>query len=97
MVAHLSNYPKYDRQLEGGQQTLSFQPKKDGEEGAQLVVMSFSVEVARKALAQMICVDELPFRFVEKQALDIILMCCNQNSRSLISYGFCLFKSIIRV
>lgn len=48
-----------------GQQTLSFQSKKDGDEGVNLVAMSFSVEAARRALAEMIVLDELPFRFVE--------------------------------
>ncbi|XP_057489452.1 zinc finger BED domain-containing protein RICESLEEPER 4-like [Actinidia eriantha] len=48
-----------------GQKILGFQPKKDGEEGVELVSVSFSVEAARKALAEMIVTDELSFRFVE--------------------------------
>ena len=47
------------------QQTLAFEPKKDGEEGFQLVPIAFTVEAARKALAKMVIIDELPFRFVE--------------------------------
>ena len=48
-----------------GQSTLFFQPKKEGEEGLNLVATRFTVEAARKALAEMIIVDELPFTFVE--------------------------------
>ena len=48
-----------------GQQTLAFEPKKDGEEGFQLVPTAFTVEAVRKALAEMVIIDELPFRFVE--------------------------------
>ena len=48
-----------------GQQTLAFEPKKDGEEGFQLVPTAFTIKAARKALAKMVIIDELPFRFVE--------------------------------
>ena len=47
------------------QQTLAFERKKDGEEGFQLVPTTFTVEVVRKALTEMVIIDELPFRFVE--------------------------------
>ena len=47
------------------QKTLGFQPTKDGEEGVELVSLSFSVEAARRALAEMVVIDELSFRFVE--------------------------------
>ena len=36
-----------------------------GRKGVSLVATSFSIDIARKALAWMIVVDELPFRFVE--------------------------------
>ncbi|XP_050262612.1 zinc finger BED domain-containing protein RICESLEEPER 2-like [Quercus robur] len=42
-----------------------FEPKMDGEEGFQLVPTAFNVEASRKALAEMVIIDELPFRFVE--------------------------------
>ncbi|KAL4607447.1 hypothetical protein ACB092_09G175100 [Castanea dentata] len=45
-----------------GQQTLAFEPKG---EGFQLVPSAFTVEASRKALAEMIIIDELPFRLVE--------------------------------
>ena len=48
------------------QQTLAFEPKKDGEEGFQLVPTAFTIEAARKALAEIVIIDELPFRFVER-------------------------------
>ncbi|XP_050251415.1 zinc finger BED domain-containing protein RICESLEEPER 1-like [Quercus robur] len=37
----------------------------NGEEGFQLVPTAFTVEASRKALTEMIIIDELPFRFVE--------------------------------
>ena len=37
----------------------------DGEEGFQLVPIAFTVEASRKALAEMVIIDEFPFRFVE--------------------------------
>ena len=37
----------------------------DGEEGFQHVLTAFSVEAFRKALAEMVIIDELPFRFVD--------------------------------
>ena len=48
-----------------GQQTLAFEPKIDGEEGFQLVPTTFTIEAFRKAFAEMVIIDELPFRFVE--------------------------------
>ena len=67
MLAHVPNYPKNPNRedLVKGQQTLAFEPKKDGEDGFQLVSTTFSVETSRKALAEMIIIDELPFRCVE--------------------------------
>ena len=37
----------------------------DKEEGLQLVTTAFTVEASRKALAEMVIINELPFRFVE--------------------------------
>ena len=37
----------------------------DKEEGLQLVTTAFTVEASKKALAEMVIIDELPFRFVE--------------------------------
>ena len=37
----------------------------DGEEGFQLVPTAFSVEASRKALVEMVIIDELLFRFVD--------------------------------
>ena len=38
----------------------------DGKEGFQLVPTAFTVEASKKALAEMVIIDELPFRFVER-------------------------------
>ena len=48
-----------------GQQTLAFEPKMNGEEGFQLVLIAFTVEASRKAFAEMIILDELPFRLLK--------------------------------
>ncbi|KAF7137434.1 hypothetical protein RHSIM_Rhsim07G0172000 [Rhododendron simsii] len=51
------------------QKTLAFEPVNGGGIGTvpKLTAVSFSVEACRKALAEMIILDELPFRFVEGQ------------------------------
>ena len=48
-----------------GQKTLDFEPKKDGEDGFHLLSTTFSIEASRKALAEMIIIDVLPFRYVK--------------------------------
>ncbi|KAF7141255.1 hypothetical protein RHSIM_Rhsim06G0136800 [Rhododendron simsii] len=61
MLAHISvckKYP-YNREPTGGQQTLSFEPKKDGKEGFKLVATIFSTESARIALVEMVMLGEL--------------------------------------
>ena len=67
MLAHVPNYPKNPNRedLVKGHKTLVFEPKKDGEDGFHLVSTIFSIEASRKALAEMIIIDELPFRYVE--------------------------------
>ncbi|XP_028084977.1 zinc finger BED domain-containing protein RICESLEEPER 1-like [Camellia sinensis] len=65
LLSHVASCLKYPyREQEKSQHTLSFQNKKDGD-GVGLVATSFTVKGARKALAEMIILDELPFRFVE--------------------------------
>ena len=63
----MPNYPKNPNRedLVKRQKTLAFEPKKDGKDGFQLVLTTFSVETSRKALAEMIIIDELPFRCVK--------------------------------
>ncbi|KAL7254644.1 hypothetical protein ACSBR1_008905 [Camellia fascicularis] len=66
LLAHFASCVKYPyREVEKGQSILSFQFKKDGVEGADLVATTFTVKAVRKALAEMVIIDELPFRFVE--------------------------------
>jgi hypothetical protein len=48
-----------------GQNTLSFEPKKEGEKGFDLVATTFTIEAGRKALSKMIILDDLPFMVVE--------------------------------
>nr|XP_023928812.1 zinc finger BED domain-containing protein RICESLEEPER 1-like [Quercus suber] len=65
LLAHVTIYPKNPNREDKGQKTLSFEPKNDGDEGFKLVSTTFSVEASRKALAEMIIIDELPFRCVK--------------------------------
>ncbi|XP_028103742.1 uncharacterized protein LOC114302863, partial [Camellia sinensis] len=68
LLSHLKNCTKYPYRDTHGQQTLGFQPREvgsDGEGVVDIVVMPFSIEVARRHLAEMIIIDELPFRFVD--------------------------------
>ena len=67
LLAHVPICPKNPNRedLVKGQKTLAFIPKKDGKDGCHLVSTSFSVEASRKALAGIIIIDELPFRYVE--------------------------------
>nr|POE71034.1 zinc finger bed domain-containing protein ricesleeper 1 [Quercus suber] len=68
MWSHIkSGCKKYPYRRDKGQTTLTYQSKKkgEGEGGNELVLRKFSVERLRMALARMIIVDELPFRFVE--------------------------------
>lgn len=67
LLSHLKNCTKYPYRDTHGQQSLGFKPREVGGEGAvDVVATSFSVEVARRYLAKMIVIDELPFRFVDK-------------------------------
>uniref|UniRef100_A0A2N9FA16 BED-type domain-containing protein n=1 Tax=Fagus sylvatica TaxID=28930 RepID=A0A2N9FA16_FAGSY len=65
LLSHATNCAKNPNRELRGQKTLSFEPKKEGEEGFDLVATTFTIEAGRKALAEMIILDELPFMFVE--------------------------------
>ena len=65
LLSHIAGYAKnLNRELRG-QKTLSFEPKKEGEVGFDFVVTTFTIKAGRKAFAEMIILDELPFMFVE--------------------------------
>ncbi|KAL0002324.1 hypothetical protein SO802_016105 [Lithocarpus litseifolius] len=65
LLAHVTICPKNPNREDKGQKTLAFEPKNDGDEGFKLVSTTFSVEASRKALVEMIIIDELPFRCVK--------------------------------
>ncbi|CAL5390480.1 unnamed protein product [Camellia sinensis] len=66
LLSHLKNCTKYPYRDTHGQQTLGFQPREVGGKGVvDVVVTPFSIEVTRRHLAEMIVIDELPFRFVD--------------------------------
>ncbi|XP_075671983.1 zinc finger BED domain-containing protein RICESLEEPER 2-like [Castanea sativa] len=65
LLAHEIICPKNPNREDKRQKTLAFEPKNDGDEGFKLVSTTFSIEASRKALAEMIVIDELPFRCVK--------------------------------
>ena len=65
-TANLSNHTLVcvknpNRDTLKGQKTLAFKPKMDGEEGFQLVLTTLTVKTSRKALVEIVIIDELPF------------------------------------
>ncbi|XP_075652751.1 zinc finger BED domain-containing protein RICESLEEPER 1-like [Castanea sativa] len=64
LLVHVTICPKNLNREDKGQKTLAFEPKNDRDEGFKLVSITFFVEASRKALAEMIVIDELPFRCV---------------------------------
>ena len=68
MLQHMKVCKKWPFARDDKQKTLSFQAKREGESGSNvLVVANYSEERIRLALARMIVIDELPFKFVEHQ------------------------------
>ena len=65
LLSHAAGCAKNPNRELKGQKTLSFKPKKEGEEGFDIVATAFTIEAGKKALAEMIILDELPFIFVE--------------------------------
>lgn len=69
MLAHIQDqckkYPYSKEDLK--QKTLGSQTKKgeEGESGSNLVAVGYNYEACRKALAEIIIIDELPFKFVK--------------------------------
>ena len=68
MLQHIKVCKKWHFPYDHKQKTLSFQAKSEGESGSNvLVVANYSEERIRLALARMIVIDELSFKFVEHQ------------------------------
>ena len=68
MLQHIKVCEKWPFPCYHKQKTLSFQAKREGESGLNvLVVANYSEERIRLALARMIVIDELSFKFVEHQ------------------------------
>ncbi|XP_028101370.1 zinc finger BED domain-containing protein RICESLEEPER 4-like [Camellia sinensis] len=66
LLSHLKNCTKYPYRDTHGQQSLGFKPREvGGEDAVDVVTTSFSVEVARRHLAEMIVIDELNNKIVE--------------------------------
>lgn len=56
------------RTMDKKQKTLGFEPKLGTDGVGNLVAVSFNVEACKNALAEMIIIDELPFKFVDGEA-----------------------------
>jgi hypothetical protein len=73
MLSHIINscnkYPGRFGKLDKLQSALSFDAKKEGQMGegsvGNLVIAKYNAQKIREALAKMVIVDELPFKFVE--------------------------------
>ncbi|XP_058189242.1 zinc finger BED domain-containing protein RICESLEEPER 2-like [Rhododendron vialii] len=63
LKAHIPVCPLYPNRDQHGQQNLSFRPTDGG--GVNVVTHVFSFDDCKRALAEMVIIDELPFRFVE--------------------------------
>ncbi|KAF7150091.1 hypothetical protein RHSIM_Rhsim02G0147200 [Rhododendron simsii] len=63
LKAHIPACPLYPNRDQHGQQNLSFRPTDGG--GVDVVTHVFSFDDCKRALAEMVIIDELPFRFVE--------------------------------
>ncbi|KAH0766223.1 hypothetical protein KY290_002212 [Solanum tuberosum] len=68
MLTHIAKCPKMPYNIDINQSKLAFQPIIGGNKGDVVVVpWKFDQEECRKALCRMVIIDELPFRFVEKE------------------------------
>ena len=66
MLHHMEACKKWHFPYDDKQKTLFFQAKREGESGSNvLVVANYSKERIRLALARMIIIEKLPFKFVE--------------------------------
>ena len=66
-LQHMKVCKKWHFPRDDKQKTLSFQAKREGESDLNvLVVANYIEERIRLALARMIIIDELPFKFVER-------------------------------
>lgn len=63
LINHLRSCKVYN--TDSIQTQISFKPSKEGD--ASLAIWKFDAKVARKALAKMIVIDELPFKFVDAE------------------------------
>jgi len=68
MLQHMKVCKKWPFSHDDKQKILSFQAKREGESGSNvLMVANYSEEMIRLALTRMIIIDELPFKFVKRQ------------------------------
>jgi len=76
LTRHLTNWPKnQNRQVDKKQKKLTYEKKcKEDDYGiAKVKIMEFNQEECKLALAKMIVIDELPFRFIENQGFRVFV------------------------
>ncbi|KAM7500817.1 hypothetical protein LguiA_025231 [Lonicera macranthoides] len=72
LLAHTPVCKKYPyRKQDKKQKQLSMEPKEEG--GVNLTATSFSVEACQIALAKMIIIDELSFKFFENEGFKLFM------------------------
>ena len=72
LPAHTLNCKGYPYKTQDKKQKqLCFKPKKEG--GTNLTAISFNVEACRVALAKMIIIYELSFKFVENEGFRLFM------------------------
>ena len=84
------------RKVENNQSTLAFKPKEEGESSGILVPYVYNFEACKKALTEMIILDELSFRFVESLGFRRF-MSVTQPRFHLIPYCITMAKACFRV
>ena len=76
MKTHLETQCKQSpfRNVDKTQTTLGFKPTEDGSSGSSVVLVSFSAEDIKEAIAKMLIIDELPLKFVENEGFRKLML-----------------------
>ena len=95
LLSHVAGCAKNPNRELREQKTLSFEPKKEGEEDFDLVATTFTMEAGRKTLTEMIILDELPFMFVENYGFKRFVKVLQPNFKIILSRKQLLKKWLV--
>jgi hypothetical protein len=103
MLSHIRNsckkYPGRFGKLDKSQSTLSFDAKKEGQVGegsvGNLVIAKYNIQKIREALAKMVIVNELPFKFVEGEGFHDFMK--TVESRFKIHFRYTVMKDCMKI